>query len=70
MEDPYPEDSQLVVPKEIVVLVEKLERNLLEYKSSMCNEAQTRWESINPFFKALEWNMDNEQGYFESHKPR
>jgi hypothetical protein len=52
-EDPYSEDRQLAAPKEIVDLVERFESNLLEYKASTYNEAQTRQEFINPFFKVL-----------------
>ena len=58
----------MAAPKEIVDLVERFERNLLEYKSSTYNEAQTRQEFINPFFKVLGWDMDNEQGFSESYK--
>ena len=62
------EGEKLATPKEIVDLVERFERNLLEYKSSTYNEAQTRQEFINPFFKVLGWDMDNEQGFSESYK--
>jgi hypothetical protein len=58
----------LAAPKEIVDLVEKFERNLLEYKSSTYNEAQTRKEFIDPFFKALGWDMDNERGFTGAYK--
>jgi hypothetical protein len=68
MEDPYSEDGNLAAPKEIVDLVEKFERNFSEYKSSTYNEAQTRQEFINPFFKALGWDMDNEQGFSGAYK--
>jgi hypothetical protein len=44
---------QLAAPNEIADLVERFERNKLEYKSSTYNEAQTRQEFIDPFFKAL-----------------
>jgi hypothetical protein len=44
----------LAAPKEIVDLVERFERNLLEYKSSAYNEAQTRQEFINPFSRLLD----------------
>jgi len=46
----------LAAPKEIAALVEKFDRNLLDYRSSSYNEAQTRQEFINPFFKALGWD--------------
>jgi type I restriction-modification system DNA methylase subunit len=58
----------LAAPKEIVDLIEKFERNILEYKTSTYNEAQTRQEFINPFFKALGWDMDNEQGFSGAYK--
>ena len=58
----------MAAPKEIVDLVKRFERNLLEYKSSTYNEAQTRQEFINPFFKVLGWDMDNVQGFSESYK--
>ena len=54
----------MAAPKEVAALVEKFDRNLLDYRSSSYNEAQTRQEFINPFFKALGWDMDNEQGFF------
>jgi hypothetical protein len=52
----------LAAPKEIVDLVEKFERNLLEYKSSTYNEAQTRKEFIDPFFKAFGWDIGSSMG--------
>ena len=51
----------MAAPKEIVTLVERFERNLPEYQSNTYKEAQTRQEFINPFFKALGWDMENEQ---------
>jgi predicted type IV restriction endonuclease len=62
------EGIELAAPKEIVDLVEKFERNLMEYKASTYNEEQTRHEFINPFFKALGWDMYNEQGFSEAYK--
>lgn len=58
----------LTAPKEITKLVEKFERNQAEYESSTYNEMHTRMEFINPFFKALGWDMYNEQGFSEAHK--
>jgi hypothetical protein len=66
--DPYLEDRQLAAPKEIVDLVERFKRNLLEYKASTYNEAQTRQEFINPFFQALGWDMCNVSGSPERYK--
>ena len=58
----------MAAPKEIVDLVERFERNLPEYKSRAYNEAQTRKEFIDPFFKALGWDMYNEQGFSKAYK--
>ena len=65
--DPYSEDRQLAAPKEIVDLVEKFENNLESYKRHY-NETQVRIEFVNPFFKALGWDIDNEQGFAEAYK--
>ena len=61
-------ERYLAAPKEIMDLVERFERNLLEYKSSTYNEAQTRKEFIDPFFKALGWDIDNEERFAEAYK--
>ena len=57
----------MAAPKEIVDLVEKFENNLESYKKNY-NETQTRVEFVNPFFKALGWDIDNEQGFAEAYK--
>jgi len=48
-------------PDTIIKLVEKFEHNLDLYKRSD-NEEQIKQEFINPFFKALGWDVDNESG--------
>jgi hypothetical protein len=68
VEDPYLEDRQLAAPKEIVDLVERFESNLESYKSGHYNETQVRREFVDPFFKALGWDIDNEQGFAEAYK--
>ncbi len=55
-------------PKEILRLVDQFERNLDSYKSGKYNEAQLRKEFLDPFFKALGWDMDNAQGLAEAYK--
>ncbi len=55
-------------PKEILDLVERFNRNREEYKSGKYNEAQLRQEFLNPFFKALGWDITNEKGYSEAYK--
>jgi hypothetical protein len=55
-------------PQKIHDLVELFERNAETYRSPHYNEAAVRQEFINPFFKCLGWDMDNEQGYAEAYK--
>jgi len=55
-------------PKGVKRLVERFERNRDAYRSSDYNEAQVRLELINPFFKALGWDVYNEAGYAEAYK--
>lgn len=49
-------------PAEIVELVDKFERNLDAYKNPSYKEEQLKQEFINPFFKALGWDVDNISG--------
>src|SRR5438128_2069405 len=56
------------VPGKILELVDLFDRNTEAYRSGAYNEAQVRQEFINPFFKCLGWDMDNEQGYAEAYK--
>lgn len=49
-------------PEIIKKLVEKFECNIKAYKSSEYKEYQLRQEFLNPFFKALGWDVDNEAG--------
>jgi len=52
----------------IKILVERFKEHIPEYKSKGYNETQTRIDYINPFFKALGWDIDNEQGYAEAYR--
>jgi hypothetical protein len=58
----------LAAPNEIVDLVERFESNLASYKSGHYNETQVRREFVDPFFKTLGWDIDNEQGFAEAYK--
>lgn len=58
----------MTLPDRIQQLVERFDRNFADYKQSRYNETQTRQEFINPFFKSLGWDMDNEQGLPEATK--
>lgn len=53
---------------EIVNLIERFEQNKDAYKSSQYNETQLRREFLDPFFKALGWDVENKHGYAEAYK--
>src|SRR2546427_11569103 len=55
-------------PGPILELVARFERNLDAYRSAHYNETQLRREFLDPLFKALGWDIDNEQGYAEAYK--
>ena len=54
--------------KIIKELVNRFGEHIDEYKRGSYSEAQTRIDYINPFFKALGWDMDNEQGLSEAYR--
>jgi len=56
------------IPQEVIDLIERFKHNREAYLSSEYNEAQVRLELINPFFKALGWDMYNEASYAEAYK--
>ncbi|MCB0508984.1 MAG: N-6 DNA methylase, partial [Bacteroidetes bacterium] len=49
-------------------LVERFDEQKEFYKKSEYNETQTRRDFIDPFWKALGWDIDNENGYAESYR--
>ena len=55
-------------PREILQLVARFEQQLDSYKSGQYNETQVRREFLDPCFKALGWDIDNEQGFAEAYK--
>jgi len=58
----------MTAPKEIKRLIERFHENREAYLSSEYNETQLRREFLGPFFKALGWDADNEQGYAQEYK--
>lgn len=46
--------------KIITDLVQKFERNITEYRNPKYNETLIRVEFVNPFWKALGWDVENE----------
>lgn len=49
-------------PEEVIELVKNFKRNIKAYKNRNYKEEQLKQEFLNPFFKALGWDVDNEQG--------
>jgi hypothetical protein len=54
--------------QKISELVERFVEQYTSYKKSEYNETLTRRDFIDPFFKALGWDMDNEQGNAEAYR--
>lgn len=62
-------DANLEAAREkIAGLVELFRANEAAYKNPAYNETQTRREFIDPFFKALGWDIDNERGYAPAYR--
>ena len=62
------DDGAMGLPKEIAELIERFEQNKESYLQGGYNETQVRREFIDPFFKALGWDVDNAGGLAEAYK--
>ena len=60
--------DKLTAQKKISDLVTRFEEQFDSYKNSNYNETQTRRDFIDTFFKALGWDIDNEQGSAEAYR--
>lgn len=60
--------GDVAAPDKVLELIERFDANLSSYRSSTYNETQVRREFIDPLFKALGWDIDNERGYAEAYK--
>ena len=58
----------MTAPPAVLDLVARFEMHKDEYKAARYNETQVRREFVDPLFKALGWDIDNEQGYAEAYK--
>src|SRR5690554_85264 len=54
--------------EKIKSLVQRFDEQKEFYKRTEYNETQTRRDFIDPFWKALGWDIDNENGYAESYR--
>ena len=61
-------DNRGNAQQKISDLITRFEDQYSSYKRTDYNETQTRRDFIDPFFKALGWDIDNELGYAESYR--
>ncbi len=54
--------------QKISELVQRFNQQFESYKRVDYNETMTRRDFIDPFFKALGWDIDNEQGFAEAYR--
>ncbi|NQV25560.1 MAG: N-6 DNA methylase, partial [Rhodopirellula sp.] len=62
------ETNRVGAPKEILDLVNRFREQYDSYRLPSYGETELRREFIDPFFKTLGWDIDNEQGYAEAYK--
>jgi len=55
-------------PENILKLCKTFEMHKEHYKSAGYKETELRREFLDPFFKELGWDIDNEQGYADAYK--
>lgn len=60
--------QDVACPAAVVELVERFGLHRETYQQASYNETQVRREFIDPMFKALGWDIDNEQGHAEAYK--
>ena len=58
----------MAAPDIIQQLVNRFEEHRDSYRSGKYNETQLRREFLDPFLRALGWDIDNERGYAEAYK--
>ncbi|MDQ5853773.1 MAG: type I restriction enzyme HsdR N-terminal domain-containing protein, partial [Chloroflexota bacterium] len=55
-------------PTPVVQITERFHHNAAAYRSGHYNETQVRREFLDPFFRALGWDVENEHGAPEAYK--
>ncbi len=55
-------------PESIIQKVQQFDLHRDQYRSAAFSEAEARVQFIDPFFKALGWDMDNTQSFAEQYK--
>ena len=56
------------IPDSVGRLVDKFVLHREAYRAGRYNETQLRREFLDPLFKALGWDVDNQAGYAEAYK--
>ena len=58
----------MTFPRVIQDLITRYHDNREDYRAPAYKEFRLRKEFVDPFFKALGWDMENERGYAEAYK--
>ena len=58
----------MAAPSAVLDLIERFDRNVEAYRRGFYNETAVRREYIDPLFKALGWDIDNQSGNAEAYK--
>lgn len=58
----------MAAPEVIIKLVKRFDEQKATYLSGTYNETQVRRDFIDPFFKSLGWDIDNESDYAEAYR--
>jgi len=58
----------MTAPKEILELVARFAQHVDDYRNGKYNETQLRRDYLDPFLKALGWDVDNTQGHAEAYR--
>ncbi len=58
----------MAIPQSVQDLVDRFALHVEDYRAGRYNETQLRREFLDPLFKALGWDVDNEQGHAEAYK--
>jgi hypothetical protein len=55
-------------PDAILQLIQRFDEQTTSYHAAKYNETETRRELIDPFFRAMGWDIDNSLHYAEAYK--
>jgi Eco57I restriction-modification methylase/TaqI-like C-terminal specificity domain len=55
-------------PREVVGLIDRFSEHVESYRDGHYNEAQLRRDYLDAFLRALDWDVDNSQGFAEAYR--